>query len=231
MASWFAAKRRSTPACSTPSDAPPPPQKKSAALTVNPKLITHSLRHNVLTVKTLCRRAWGVGLSRHVGDVGSAQPRTTAHRDPKEVTAVAVSTHSWHINGTFTVTPVDQPVWHPDGGPQFDADSAMALTVLGPTVGPTPILTLRTLAIVARAGVHRWHLSDLASMHGVTNNVMRGALGTAGPLRVDQRRPVRAAPRPPQRQPVTSADRTAAPEHRPPLPRSAHTPQRARRGP
>jgi hypothetical protein len=92
------------------------------------------------------------------------------------VTAVAVSTHSWHINGTFAVTPVDQPVWHPDGGPQFDADSAMALTVLGPTVGPTPILTFRTLAIVARAGIHRWHLSDLASMHGVTNNVMRGAL-------------------------------------------------------
>ena len=89
---------------------------------------------------------------------------------------MAVSTHSWHITGTFTVTPVNQPVWHPDGGPQFDADSAMALTVLGPTVGPTPILTLRTLAIVARAGVHRWHLSDLASMHGVTNNVMRGAL-------------------------------------------------------
>src|SRR5687768_78738 len=70
-----------------------------------------------------------MGLSRHVGDVGSAQPRTTAHRDPKEVTPVVVSTHSWHINGTFTVTPVDQPVWHPDGGPPFDADSATGAAV------------------------------------------------------------------------------------------------------
>jgi hypothetical protein len=83
---------------------------------------------------------------------------------------------TWHTTTTFTVTAVNEPVWHRDGGPDFDADSPMALTALGPTVGPTPVLALRTLSIVGRTGPHQWHLSDLASMHGVANNVMRHAL-------------------------------------------------------
>jgi hypothetical protein len=81
---------------------------------------------------------------------------------------------TWHA--TTTVTAVDEPVWHRDGGPEFAADSPMALTTLGPTVGPTPVLALRTLSIVGRTGPHQWHLSDLAAMHGVANNVMRHAL-------------------------------------------------------
>ena len=57
---------------------------------------------------------------------------------------------TWHT--TTTVTDVDEPVWHRDGGPEFDADSPTALTTLGPTVGPTPVPALRGLSIVGRTG-------------------------------------------------------------------------------
>ena len=48
--------------------------------------------------------------------------------------------------------------------------------VLTPVLGPTAVLMLRTLSLVARTGPTTWHLADLAGMHGVTISKTRAAL-------------------------------------------------------
>ncbi len=81
----------------------------------------------------------------------------------------------WHHQLRFTVVGVERST---DGrpGPMFAADSPMALTVLTGVVGPTGVLTLRTLAVVARDGPTSWHVADLAALHGVKPDVIRHTL-------------------------------------------------------
>lgn len=85
--------------------------------------------------------------------------------------------HTWNLDPTFTVTAADRPqVSSTAHRPEFAADSPTALAVLAPVVGPTAVLLLRTLSLVARTGPNTWHLADLAGMHGVSISKTRHAL-------------------------------------------------------
>jgi hypothetical protein len=48
--------------------------------------------------------------------------------------------------------------------------------VLSGIIGPTAVLTLRTLAMVARTGSTTWHIADLAALSGVKSGIMRHTL-------------------------------------------------------
>ena len=48
--------------------------------------------------------------------------------------------------------------------------------MLTSVVGPTSVLVLRTLTVVARAGPTTWPVDDLAAMHGVNANYLRHTL-------------------------------------------------------
>jgi hypothetical protein len=81
----------------------------------------------------------------------------------------------WHHQPRFNVVGVERSPGS-RRGPMFAADSPIALTVLTPVVGPTGVLTLRTLAVVARHGPSSWHVADLATLHGVKTDVIRHTL-------------------------------------------------------
>jgi hypothetical protein len=81
----------------------------------------------------------------------------------------------WRRLPQFEVTGIERDL-NPYHGPRFAADSPTALIVLTGIIGPTAVLTLRTLAIVARTGPATWHIADLAAIHGVTNSTMRHTL-------------------------------------------------------
>ena len=86
--------------------------------------------------------------------------------------------HTWITAPTITVTAANRPAVLDSSHhrPEFDADSPTALAVLTPVIGPTAVLILRTLCLVARTGANYWHLADIAGMHGVTITKTRHAL-------------------------------------------------------